>query len=130
MPVVPTSVSVDSDFQRLVDILVAYLANHSRRLDYRHRLACGEPVGSGLIGGACQLVIGKRMKQTGLRRTVAYVNRMAELRARPIPTGGPNPGSPQDLSESVGAPRSQSRLTPILESCEVRSATGVPRDHR
>ena len=62
-----------------VDRLVAYLANHSHRLDYRHRLACGEPIGSGLIEGACKQVIGKRMKQTGARWTVANANRMAEL---------------------------------------------------
>ena len=62
-----------------VDKLVAYLANHSHRLDYRHRLACGEPIGSGLIEGACKQAIGKRMKQTGARWTVANANRMAEL---------------------------------------------------
>ena len=62
-----------------IDRLVAYSANHSQRLDYRHRLACGEPIGSGLIEGACKQVIGKRMKQTGARWTVANANRMAEL---------------------------------------------------
>ena len=39
----------------------------------------GEPIGSGLIEGACKQVIGKRMKQTGARWTVANANRMAEL---------------------------------------------------
>ena len=62
-----------------IDKLVAYLANHSHRLNYRHRLACGEPIGSGLIEGACKQVIGKRMKQTGARWTVPNANRMAEL---------------------------------------------------
>ena len=62
-----------------IDQLVAYLANHSDRLNYRHRLACGEPIGSGLIEGACKQVIGKRMKQTGARWTVTNANRMAEL---------------------------------------------------
>ena len=62
-----------------LDQLVAYLANHSHRLNYRHRLACGEPIGSGLIEGACKQVIGKRMKQTGARWTVENANRMAEL---------------------------------------------------
>ena len=59
--------------------MVRYLANHSLRLNYRHRLACGEPIGSGLIEGACKQVIGKRMKQTGARWTVANADRMAEL---------------------------------------------------
>ena len=58
---------------------MAYLANHSHRLNDRHRLACGEPIGRGLIEGACKQVIGKRMKQTGARWTVANANRMAEL---------------------------------------------------
>ena len=62
-----------------VDELVAYLASHSNRLNYRHRLAKGEPIGSGLIEGACKQVIGKRMKQTGARWTVPNANRMAEL---------------------------------------------------
>lgn len=62
-----------------IDQLAAYLANHSQRLNYRHRLACGLPIGSGLIEGACKQVIGKRMKQTGARWTVANANRMAEL---------------------------------------------------
>ena len=62
-----------------IDKLVAYLANHSHRLNYRQRLACGEPIGSGLIEGACKQVIGKRMKQTGARWTVPNANRMAEL---------------------------------------------------
>ena len=62
-----------------IDRLVAYLANHSHRLNYRHRLACGEPIGSGLIEGACKQVIGKRMKQTGARWAVPNANRMAEL---------------------------------------------------
>ena len=35
-----------------VDERVADLANHSHRPNDRHRLACGEPIGSGLIEGA------------------------------------------------------------------------------
>ena len=62
-----------------LDELVAYLANHSHRLNDRRRLACGEPIGSGLIEGACKQVIGKRMKQTGARWTVPNANRRAEL---------------------------------------------------
>jgi hypothetical protein len=58
---------------------VGYLAKHPDRLNYRHRLARGEPIGSGLIEGACEQVIGKRMEQTGARWTVPKANRMAEL---------------------------------------------------
>ena len=67
-----------------IDKLAAYLANHPHRLNYRHRSACGEPIGGGLIGGgliggARKQAIGKRMKQTGARWTVENANRMAEL---------------------------------------------------
>ena len=76
----PTLGGPTSDAGRTaVDELVAYLAEHTHRLNYRHRLACGEPIGSGLIEGACKQVIGKRMKQTGARWTVPNANRMAEL---------------------------------------------------
>jgi hypothetical protein len=63
----------------VIEQSIAYLTNHSQRLNYRHRLACGEPIGRGLIEGDCKQVIGKRMKQTGARWTVANANRMAEL---------------------------------------------------
>ena len=62
-----------------VEALVGYLTNPSERLNDRHRLACGEPIGRGLVEGACKLVIGKRRKQTGARWTVPNANRMAEL---------------------------------------------------
>ena len=62
-----------------IDKLAAYLANRSHRLNYRHRSACGEPIGGGLTVGACKRAIGKRMKQTGARWTVENANRMAEL---------------------------------------------------
>ncbi len=62
-----------------VEALTRYLAAHSTRLNYRLRLARGEPIGSGMIEGACKHLIGRRMKQTGARWTVPNANRMAEL---------------------------------------------------
>jgi hypothetical protein len=62
-----------------VEALTRYLANHSTRLNYRLHLARGEPIGSGLIEGACKQMIGRRMKQTGACWTVPNANRMAEL---------------------------------------------------
>ena len=62
-----------------IESLTRYLANHSTRLNYRARIACGEAIGSGQVEGACKQMIGKRMKQTGARWTVANANRMAEL---------------------------------------------------
>ena len=69
-----------SDLQRTaVEALTRYLANHSTRLNYRVRLARGEPIGSGLIEGACKQKIGRRIKQTGACWTVDNANRRAEL---------------------------------------------------
>ena len=62
-----------------IEELTRYLANHSTRLNYRMRLARGEPIGSGMIEGACKQMIGRRMKQTGARWTIPNANRMAEL---------------------------------------------------
>jgi hypothetical protein len=42
-------------------------------------LACGQSIGSGLVEGACQQVIGRAMKQTGARGRVRRANRMATL---------------------------------------------------
>jgi hypothetical protein len=62
-----------------VEDLTRYLLTHANRLNYRVRLARGEPIGSGQIEGACKHMIGRRMKQTGARWTVTNANHMAEL---------------------------------------------------
>jgi hypothetical protein len=59
--------------------LLNYLCGHRERLNYAQRLARGEPIGSGMIEGACKQLIGKRMKQTGAQWTVKNANRMALL---------------------------------------------------
>jgi hypothetical protein len=59
--------------------LLNYLCGHRERLNYAQRLARGEPIGSGMIEGACKQLIGKRMKQTGAQWDVKNANRMALL---------------------------------------------------
>jgi len=59
--------------------LLNYLCGHRDRLNYALRLHRGEPIGSGLIEGACKQLIGRRMKQTGAQWDVANANRMALL---------------------------------------------------
>jgi hypothetical protein len=56
-----------------------YFCGHKERLNYALRLRRGEPIGSGLIEGACKQMIGRRMKQTGARWDVGNANRMALL---------------------------------------------------
>lgn len=62
----------------LPDVL-NYFCGHRDRLNYVLRLRRGQPIGSGLIEGACKQLIGRRMKQTGAQWDVANANRMALL---------------------------------------------------
>jgi hypothetical protein len=59
--------------------LLNYFCGHQDRLNYALRLRRGEPIGSGLIEGACKQVIGRRMKQTGAQWRVENADRMALL---------------------------------------------------
>ena len=43
------------------------------------RLAQGRAIGSGMVEGACQTAIGKRLKQTGARWRVRRLEPMAAL---------------------------------------------------
>jgi hypothetical protein len=56
-----------------------YFCGHRDRLNYALRLRRGQPIGSGLIEGACKQLIGRRMKQTGAQWDVDNANRMALL---------------------------------------------------
>lgn len=56
-----------------------YFCGHRDRLNYALRLRRGQPIGSGMIEGACKQMIGRRMKQTGAQWDVHNANRMALL---------------------------------------------------
>jgi hypothetical protein len=62
-----------------VPAVLNYLCGHRDRLNYALRLRRGQPIGSGLIEGACKQMIGRRMKQTGAQWDVDNANRMALL---------------------------------------------------
>ncbi len=62
-----------------VPAVLNYFCGHRDRLNYVLRLRRGQPIGSGLIEGACKQMIGRRMKQTGAQWTVDNANRMAFL---------------------------------------------------
>ena len=59
--------------------LAEYLRPHASRLNDPERLACGRPIGSGMIEGACKNFLGRRLKQTGARCLIPNANRMAAL---------------------------------------------------
>jgi hypothetical protein len=56
-----------------------YFRPHAAHLDYPGRRAAGRSIGSGLVEGACQQVVGRRLKQTGARWRVRRAERMATL---------------------------------------------------
>jgi hypothetical protein len=59
--------------------LLNYFCGRRDYLNYVLRLRRGQPIGSGLIEGACKQLIGRRMKQTKAQWCVSNANRMALL---------------------------------------------------
>ena len=59
--------------------LQKYLHKNESRLHYAERLARGQPIGSGLIEGACKNLVGRRLKQTGACWRVEQASRMAVI---------------------------------------------------
>ena len=58
----------------------AYLAARRDRMRYGEYRADGLPIGSGIIEAGCKNVVGRRMKCTGMRWTVAGANPVLWLR--------------------------------------------------
>jgi hypothetical protein len=61
--------------------VVGYFANHVHRMDYPTYQAKGWAIGSGPIESACKTVIGKRMKNSGMRWGEDGADEMCHLRA-------------------------------------------------
>jgi hypothetical protein len=61
--------------------VVGYFENHVHRMDYPTYLAKGWAIGSGPIESACKTVIGKRMKNGGMRWGEDGADEMCHLRA-------------------------------------------------
>ena len=62
----------------VLDELTGYFAKHTRRVDYRSRLAEGRAIGSGLVEGNIK-TLGLRLKARGARWRVENVDKMAGL---------------------------------------------------
>jgi hypothetical protein len=60
---------------------LVYFENQVHRMDYPRYVACGWQIGSGPIEAACETVIGRRLKGTGMRRGVYGADGMSHLRA-------------------------------------------------
>ena len=56
------------------DKAAGYIAERRDRMRYDEYLARGLPIGSGRVEAACKTVVGRRLKCTGMRWTVAGAN--------------------------------------------------------
>ena len=61
-----------------LDRMIGYFAKHTKRIDYRGRLASGDAIGSGVIEGAAK-TLGLRLKSRGARWRQKNVRAMAAL---------------------------------------------------
>ena len=59
---------------------VAHLAERRDRTRYDEHLAAGLPIGSGVVEAGCKNIVGRRMKCTGMRWSVAGANPVLWLR--------------------------------------------------
>jgi hypothetical protein len=59
-----------------------YFETNKLRMCYKYFRGCGFFVGSGVVEAGCKALIGKRLKQSGMRWTVAGANALIALRCR------------------------------------------------
>ena len=57
-----------------------YLEKNRHRMRYHEYLACGYPIASGVIEGACRHVVKDRLERTGMNWTIPGAQAMLELR--------------------------------------------------
>lgn len=62
-------------------VCLRYFQNHQHKMDYPRYLANGWQIGSGPVESACKLVVGGRLKQSGMRWSEAGSDAMCHLRA-------------------------------------------------
>jgi hypothetical protein len=67
--------------RKVHDEVAGYFENHAHRMDYPTYQARGWAIGSGAIESACKTVIGKRMKNGGMRWGEDGADEMCHLRA-------------------------------------------------
>jgi hypothetical protein len=66
--------------RKALDDLLTYLRPNQDRMWYRHRLAAGEPIGSGMIEGGCKNTLGARLKLNNARWRIRRAERIGALR--------------------------------------------------
>lgn len=60
---------------------VRYFRNHRHMMDYKHYLACGYPVSTGLVEGCCGHLVKDRMEGSGMRWSRVGAQHVLDLRA-------------------------------------------------
>ena len=60
---------------------VGYYRNHVHKMDYPRYIANGWQIGSGPVEAACKTVVGRRLKQSGMRWGVAGADALSHLQA-------------------------------------------------
>ncbi len=63
----------------MLDQVLHYFERHEAHLNYANELAADRAIRSGTVEGACKIVIGRRLKQTGARWRIRHANRVAVL---------------------------------------------------
>jgi hypothetical protein len=61
--------------------LLGYLRNNLHRTDYPTYIKNGWQIGSGVVESACKSVVGRRLKQSGMRWTATQTTPMCQLRS-------------------------------------------------
>jgi hypothetical protein len=70
---------------------LAYLEHNPARMDYRHYREQGWFIGSGVVEAGCMLVIGQRLKQSGMFWRESGASALASLRWALLSAGGLGP---------------------------------------
>jgi hypothetical protein len=72
--------AIDDEQQKQIDREIGYFSDNAERMVYATFKAEGLFVGSGVIEAACKNVIGKRLKQSGMHRSLDGANAIIALR--------------------------------------------------
>jgi hypothetical protein len=72
--------ATDKEQQKQIDREIGYFRENAERMQYKKFKAMGLFVGSGVIEAACKNVIGKRLKQSGMHRSLNGANNIIALR--------------------------------------------------
>ena len=66
--------------QAKLKVICAYFTKNQDRMQYHKYLACGFPIASGVIEGACRNIVKDRMERTGMNWVISGAQAMLDLR--------------------------------------------------